>query len=324
VNYAFILIDAQGRCTPDDAAAAAVSFPELQALKTQFPHLQVLLAVGGWGQAEAFAQAAAMPESRRQLAASCVALVQTYGFDGLDIDWEYPAPEAVSTFVALLAELRQQLAAVSAAEGRPLLLTMAAGASPYQYNDLNWAEVVPLLDWVNLMTYDYHGPWSGLTGFNAPLYPSPDDQAASALERQTFNVSTAVQALLGLGVPPAQLVVGVPFFGRGWAGVPDVNHGLYQPFSGPPNGQASFDYSELAAHYLVPDSGYAQHWSESAQVPWLFNPTTGVMISYDDARSLGLKASYVRSHGLGGVMIWQLGGDDDQGTLLHALSEHLK
>jgi chitinase len=113
--------------------------------------------------------------------------------------------------------------------------------------------------------------------------------------------------------------MGVPFYGRGWGGVPAENDGLGQPFTRLPGDQGSFKYRELGD--FIP--GMTRYWSEEAQAPWLYNATTQIMISYDDPESLALKAAYAREHGLGGVMIWELGCDDAEHSLLSAVNEGL-
>jgi chitinase len=250
------------------------------------------------------------------------------GFQGIDIDWEFPAAEDRANFPALLHEVRRQLDSLGSPERS--LLTIAAGASPYQIEDLILSgekSILPPLDWINLMAYSYHGPWSQRTNFNAPLYASPSDPAESEIERLTFNVHAAVQAYLSAGVPGEKIVVGVPFFGRGWQGVPAGNGGLYQapgePAPGTWGGEGgSYDYKDLAENYLG-NADCTLYWHEQALVPWLYNATESIFISYDNPRSLAIKAAYARENGLGGIMIWQLAADDAQATLLSSLFDSL-
>ena len=146
-----------------------------------------------------------------------------------------------------------------------------------------------------------------------------------AVEQSDYlNAAAALQAYLTAGVPPAKLQMGVPFYGRGWRGVANVNNGLHQAHRGVSNGtweNGIFDYSDLVDNYLPT---YTRHWHEEAKVPWLYNADTGIMISYDDPESLALKVDYVREQRLGGVMLWDLSSDDDEGTLLGVLYEGLR
>ena len=115
--------------------------------------------------------------------------------------------------------------------------------------------------------------------------------------------------------------MGVPFFGRGWTGVSDVNGGLYQPATGPAAGTleaGAEDYHVLAT---LTEQGYTRYWDGQARVPWLFDGTT--FWSYEDPKSLKHKTDYVRHHDLGGIMFWELTGDTDDGDLISAIHEGL-
>jgi chitinase len=220
----------------------------------------------------------------------------------------------------LLAELRTQFDERGKADKKRYLLTIAAPAGPKTIANLEAEKIHRHLDWINLMTYDFHGSWSPLTNFNAPLFSSTSDPTKDENIRKHFNVDAAVKAYLAAGVPKDKLVLGVPFYGRGWGGVKNINNGLYQPHApNPPPGTwetGVFDWKDIAANYL---GKFSRHRHDEAKVPWLFNEKTGVMISYDDPESLRIKAEYVKQHGLGGVMFWELSADDREASLLNAI-----
>lgn len=314
LNYAFAAVSPQGECVSADASADARNFPELAKLKQRFPHLKILISLGGAG-AQNFANAAQSAAARQKFARSCAAWMRQNGFDGIDVDWEFPGnAEEKQNYAALLAELRAQL------EARELL-TIAAPAGPNQYVGVAWEQIARDLDWINLMTYDFAGAWSNTTGHHAPLYASSFDSSKGAAMR---NGHAAAQAYRAAGVPAEKIVFGVPFYGRGWKGVSNANNGLFQKFNGIPQGTRSggaFDYRDLKKNYLPT---YARFWDDAAQVPWLYNRATQVMISYDDAESLTRKAEYVVANQLGGVMIWEISTDDEQGSLIHALDARLR
>jgi chitinase len=343
INYAFAMISDEGEIAlRDEEADIRFAYPgddpnstelkgnfhQLQLLKEAHPHLQTLISVGGWTDSGKFSDAALTEESRQKFARSCVAFMLQYGFDGVDLDWEYPTgnglagnierPEDAANFVLMLAELRSQLDAQGAQDGRHYLLTIALGSGKSAYEPLDWAQIHPLLDWINVMTYDMSGAWSAQTGFNAPLYNS------SETPHELNSVDRALQDLLALGIPADKLVMGVPFYGRGWSGVDSTNNGLHQPFERPADGTwepSGFDYWDLAEKYIPT---WQRFWDENAQVPWLYNAETRTMISYDDAESLRLKANYVREHQLGGIMIWELSADDESGSLMTTIDDVLK
>ncbi|HVU13505.1 MAG TPA: glycoside hydrolase family 18 protein [Phototrophicaceae bacterium] len=306
---------------PNDADNAPLkgNFHQLQLLKAAHPNVRTLISIGGWTGSAKFSDVALTAASRDKFARSVAHFVQQYGFDGVDIDWEYPTgdgdagnverPQDKDNFILLLAALRQQLDTLGAGH----LLTIALGSTPSNYQPLDWAKIAPLLDWINVMTYDMSGEWSEVTGFNAPLYNSTANPPEGGSDDATIS------GLLALGVPASKLVLGVPFYGRGWTGVGIQNNGLHQPYTGLPAGtseQGSYDYWDLAAHYV---GKYARFWDETAQVPWLYDATSGTMISYEDPVSLAHKANYVREHSLGGAMIWEISEDSPDSALLTAL-----
>jgi chitinase len=101
------------------------------------------------------------------------------------------------------------------------------------------------------------------------------------------------------------------------SGVGGANNGLFQPNNGIFS-QGVLDYREIAAKYV---NSFTLYREPTSQAPWLYDSQQGVMISYDDAQSLKTKADYARKLGLGGMMIWQLAGDDLKNTLLNSLSQ---
>ncbi|HVS39481.1 MAG TPA: glycoside hydrolase family 18 protein [Gemmataceae bacterium] len=344
INYAFAQIDADGEIAVIDARAALEkvypgdsreagalhgNFHQLQLLKKDHPQLKTLISVGGWSKSGRFSDAALTDDSRSKFARSCVDFIGKYGFDGVDIDWEFPVaggaegdtarPEDKENFTLLLAELRKQLDERGKTDGAHYLLTFAAPAGPGNYKHIELAKVAKLVDWINLMTYDFAGSWSPVTNFNAPLYGASNDPGGEAA-RKRLNVDAAVKAYRDAGVPDDKIVVGVPFYGCGWTGVKDVNDGLFQPHSKERPKGGAFEYRDLAADYV---GKYDRHWNDEAKVPWLFDPKAGVMISYDDPESIRLKAEYVKKANLGGVMCWELSGDDGKASLLTAIHDVL-
>jgi len=341
LNYAFAKT-VDGEIAVFDAFAAlekaypnskqSGSFYQLQLLKKKHPHLKTLISVGGWTLSGPFSDVALTDESRQKFAASCVRFIRKHGFDGVDIDWEYPVSggmkgnknrkEDRANYTLLLAEIRRQLDAAGKADTTQYLLTIAAPAGPRTIENLDLEAIATHVDWFNLMAYDFHGSWNETTHFNAPLYPIRDDPATDAISRK-LNVASAVKTYRDANVPAEKIVLGTPFFGRGWSGVKDINNGLLQPRTGIPKGTweaGVFDYKDLEANYI---GKYTRHWSDDAKVPWLFDAKTGIMIGYDDPESIRLKAAFAKDNKLGGVMFWELSADDRKSSLLKALRQGL-
>jgi chitinase len=337
IFYAFARIDSTGRVTLEDPCLdigvcqsgppinEGGNFAELQRLKQANPHLKLVISIGGWTRSGKFSDAALTDETRKLFAESAIDVFMRQRaelFDGIDIDWEFPVaggmkgnaerPEDRENFTLLLAELRKQLDAQGAIDHKHYELAIAASAGPRGFSNIEITRITPLLDFINVMTYDYHSG-SSSTGFNSPLYAAKEDPTP------VFNIHSTIQRFLDAGVPAQKLHVGIPFYGRGYGGVAGVNDGLFQSATGRPADwrDRDGDWSVLSQTRLK-DSSYVRHWHPDARVPWLHNPTTGTWVSYDDPQSIGEKVRYARERGLGGVMIWELGGDD--GSLMRAIS----
>ena len=196
-------------------------------------------------------------------------------------------------------------------------MTIAAPIGPGNIRNIELAEIASTVDWINVMGYDFHGPWDTSTNFNAPLFRTSTDPSDAGL-----NIDAALQTYLSADVPAAKLVLGVPFYGHGWSGVENVDNGLYQPASGAAPGTweaGSYDYNDIQEKYFSKDKS---HWNSEAYVPWLYDPESKLFISYDDAESLEAKAGYARDMGLAGVMIWDLSQGDE--TLIDAIYRGLE
>jgi len=336
LNYAFAKIVDGEVAVFDTFAALEKAYPEgkiggtfhqLQLLKKQHPQLKTLISVGGWTLSSPFSDLAMTDAGRKKFVASAVRFIRKHHFDGVDIDWEYPVgggkegnknrPEDRANYTLLLAELRTQLDAAGKADTANYLLSIAGPAGPRTIEHFDLAGIAKHVDWINVMAYDFHGGWDQTTHFNAPLSQVRNDPVDDALSKR-LNVASATETYLKAGVPAEKIVLGVPFFGRGWSGVKDANNGLFQPRTGIPKGtweDGVFDYKDIEAKYL---KTMTRHWNDDAKVPWLFNPKTGLFITYDDPESIKLKAEFARDKKLGGVMIWELSEDDRRGSLLEA------
>jgi chitinase len=314
-----------GACGSTPPQNPGGNFAELARLKARNPHLKLTISVGGWTDSGKFSDAALTDSTRRLFTSSALDLFmrQRPGlFDGIDIDWEFPVaggmegnverPADKENFTLLLAELRRELDAQGAKDHKHYELTIAASARPQEIANVEIERIEPLLDFINVMTYDYHsGP--GRTNFNAPLYAAKGDPTPQ------YNIDVTMRAFLDAKVPASKLLLGIPFYGHGYGSVPNVNGGLFQQGTGKPTDwkQGDGDWRTLSQTRLK-DPRYVRHWESSARVPWLYDSTSGTWVSYDDPQSVGEKVRYVSERSLGGVVIWELGGDD--GSLMRAIS----
>ncbi|HIA01080.1 MAG TPA: chitinase, partial [Myxococcales bacterium] len=213
--------------------------------------------------------------SRGAFVSDCVAFMVKYGFDGIDLDWEYPGggglsnnyrPEDTVNFTALLQLFRDELDA----RGRYLLTIAGAGGEDKIVNT-ELAKVGAIVDWVNVMSYDFHGGWDTITGHNAPLYPNSNSPHA---KESTHSVDAAIQAWLTAGVDSTKIVMGAPLYGRGWGNVGPTDNGRFQSGSGATLGTFEagvFDYGDLVDNYIG-QADWVRTWDSQSMVPWLYSP----------------------------------------------------
>jgi chitinase len=306
----------------------AGNFNQLAQLKKKHPQLKVLVALGGGEWSRWFSAGAATPASRSALVASCIDLylrgnlpaLDGHGgpgaaagvFDGIDLDWEHPGPNDKANLTLLLQEFRKQLDALGQPAGKHYLLTSAVNSTDEKMRYTDPAAYSKSLDWINLMTYDFHGAWSakGPTGFQSNLYADPASGDSSPR-----SVDSGVQRFLKAGVPADKIVVGVPFYARGWSGVGPANNGLYQPATGPAHGfeEGAEQYATIAAKKLP------TFYHPLTRQLWTFDQ--GTFWTYDDPRVIREKADYVRARKLAGLMSWSLDQDDAGFALSRAMLE---
>lgn len=326
VNYAFILIDKDGNLVADDPKSANTIFAQLRGHKAKHPHLKTLISIGGWSGSARFSDIAVSNESRTKFSAKCVDFIVKHGFDGVDIDWEFPVtggapgnakrPEDRQNFTLLLQAIRKDLNERAKLDNRPYLLTIAAPALPPTASHIDLVDVAAMLDWINVMTYDFAGSWTGYANFQAALFDPGNPR-----DKRRADVDASATYYLKAGVPPEKIVIGVPFYGRGWVVADDKNDGLFStPAKTPPRRLSpgfGIDYRELSGHYTAAKHG----WNDRAHAPYLFDAKQHLFIGYDDEQSMREKANYVLEKKLGGIMIWELGADNNKRSLFHALAE---
>lgn len=320
INYAFANITDDGEIVVGDPATDHENFKHLKLLKKQHPHLKTMISVGGWTWSKNFSDAAASEESRTKFAESVRRFILEYGFDGVDLDWEYPVsgghpdninrPEDKRNYTLLLKKIRETLNDQEKKDGKEYLLTIAAGASKSHAANMELSELHQYVNYIQLMTYDINGEWDELTGLNAPLYKDP----TSAFSWQ-WSVQDGIETYVESGVPADKLVMGLPFYGRVFHDADSVNNGLYQSF----NGGTSFSYAKLNSDYIN-KNGFKRYWLEETEVPILYDGNT--FISYDDEESIVKKTDFLKANGLGGAMMWELSQDPD-GILLNSIYEEL-
>lgn len=250
---------------------------DIVALRKQCPQLKVMLSIGGWGSGR-FSEMAGSEKSRLSFTRDCRRVVDEYGLDGIDIDWEYPtqssagissSPDDTRNFTLLMRDIRKAI-------GKRKLLTMASvGSAEF----VDFRGCIDYLDFVNVMSYDMGNP----PYHHSALY----DSSVSA----PMTTSKAVERHLAAGVPKSKLVVGMPFYGRG--------------------GDKDKILHDFVRTRYTGDE-YHECWNDSAQVPFLADKDGKLVLGYENKRSLAVKCQYVIDNNLRGGMYWDYESDNCQ------------
>ena len=280
INYAFGHVS-------DSFDGIRIDNPErlkkLAALKATHPKLKVLVSIGGWGSGR-FSEMAASEENRTRFAKDCLRVLNEFNLDGIDIDWEYPTSKAAKISASLDDTYNYTLMmnAIRSDIGRDKLLTLATSADA-KYIDFKSIE--PLVDFVNIMTYDMGNP--------------PNHHAGLFRSKYTGGISVdeAVTAHVTAGMPIDKLVLGIPFYGHGKSGIANF-----------------IDYKEV-----LKLSGFKTQWDAEAKVPFLENDKGEFVCTYENPESIAIKCEYLLNRGMLGAMYWEYAGDTSDGVLRKAV-----
>ncbi|EPE04971.1 chitinase 1 precursor [Ophiostoma piceae UAMH 11346] len=288
---------------------------QLYLLKKANRHLKVLLSIGGWTYSPKFAPMAATSASRSTFAATAVKLATDWGFDGIDIDWEYPTDDTEArNFVLLLRAVRAELDAYARknAPGYHFLITIASPAGPKHYNAMDMAGMDPYVDAWNLMAYDYAGSWDTSSGHQANIYVDPKNTAATK-----YSTERAVTDYMAQGIKPGKVMLGLPLYGRSF----EATKGLGQNYSGVGDGTSQ---PGIWLYKDLPRSGATEIYDNVAKASYSYDNATRELISYDNAASAAEKSAYLARKGLGGAVFWEASGDrNDSKSLIGTVSQKM-
>jgi GH18 family chitinase/chitodextrinase len=279
--------------------------------------VKAMASIGGWSMGKHFGDMAADPTKRARFVSDCQKLM-ALGFDGIDLDWEYPGqagmnftgqPQDYPNFAVLVEAIRAGI-------GPGKLITAAFTAVPAKFAPFDWARLNRSMDYFNFMTYDYNGGWSNKAGHNSPLYDYPNAEYAN------FSLDATTQGVKAAGIPLSKVNMGVAFYGRGVVtsgpaalNAPTVKRAETVSPDGPVMTCADFtnwpkDVWDGTPNYqaiVAQSAGWTEQWDDNAKVPYKTNGT--YFLSYDNERSVGLKAQYVKDQQLAGVIVWTASGD---------------
>lgn len=293
IAHAFIYPTTDGEILTD----SWYYYPELVS-EAKANGVKIITAIGGWGNSDGFPHMAADKVRRANFVNNVVRFCKDNGYDGIDLDWEYPKANDRENFVALVKELRE------AFDQNGIEIISAALPSSDWNNGYDIASLKDHMDWFGIMTYDFSGPWESVAGYNSPLYKHP---------RQWGGVHESIEYYKNKGVPKDKLLMGMAFYG--------YSFNASDPFK-PHTGASSITY--IKANNLK-NSGYKYVFDETSKTPYLQDQNKLKFISYDDTTSIKLKCEYVHKAGIGGTIIWKIGHDYHAGEspLLSTVGQHL-
>ncbi|MGR5266604.1 glycosyl hydrolase family 18 protein [Vibrio astriarenae] len=336
------------------------NYAMMMALKQRNPDLKIIPSIGGWTLSDPFFDFTTKA-NRDTFVASVKRFLTTWKFyDGVDIDWEFPGGDGAApdlgdpindgpAYIALMRELRAMLDELEAENGRTYELTSAIGVGHDKIEDVDYAEAIQYMDYIFAMTYDFYGGWNNVVGHQTALYcgsfmrpgqcdGTGVDENGEAYKGPAYTSDNGIQLLLAQGVPAEKLVLGTAMYGRGWTGVmPDTLSDPSDPMTGIGAGKLKgstaqgiwedgvIDYKGIKSFMLGASNtginGFEYGYDEQAEAPWVWNRSTGDLITFDDERSVKAKGTYVRSLGLAGLFSWEI--DADNGDILNAMHEGL-
>jgi chitinase len=238
------------------------------------------------------------PEAEERYIRSVLAIVDTFDYDGIDLDWEYPdTTEEVVGFERLAKRFRKELDKLGQKKNRHMVQTMAGAANPSTLKWLSNDLLLETMDWVHVMTYDMAGEWTDYAGHHSPLFASSKQPG---LPRST---ELSIKYLMERGMPANRLTLGIPLYGKGFSVSEPYASTKKKKEGRRPGG----NYSKLVQLQKI--EGWTRQWDDETKNPWLVAPDRSGVIGYDDAQSVSLKTEWAMRLGLRGVFFWEIGAD---------------
>lgn len=325
----------------DESLGYYGQFNLMHTMKKMYPNVTVLVSTGGWAASQSLWLVTDNEANMNKFADSAVEFIRKYGFDGIDIDFEYPSETSQSgnpadfgisetrrkgigdRYTQFMKIMGEKLAAASKQDGKYYWLTSAVTASSWVLGGQTNSKFLDYLDFVSVMSYDYHGGWNQFVENQANIYADPADTETSSLEIPTLGFDWSMNYYRG-AVQSEKILMGVPFYTRGWTNVQGGQNGLHGSSKTPATGDENIwcdldeNGNEIAAganplwhvlNLMEKDSNYKKYWDPVGCVPHIWNETNKTFLTFEDEQSIQERINVVKEKNLGGVLIWVMHGD---------------
>ena len=317
-------------------------FNVLQTMKKQYPNVKLLMSVGGWAGSRGFYTMLDTDQGINTFADSCVEFVRKYNFDGIDIDFEYPSATSTSgnpddqdlaeprrgklneRYNLLMKTLREKLDAAGKQDGKKYLETAAVTASSWVLGGMSDNSYAQYLDFLSVMSYDFHGGWNEFVENLASIYPDPADRETIQMAMPTLNMDWAYKYYRGV-LPPEKIIMGIPYYTRGWENVQGGTNGLHGSSKTPATGIYNVWGDDVDNNGVLDPAGANPLWhvlnlmendpnlkvyfDEVAGVPYVWQNEKKVFLSFENEKSIDKRVEYIKNKNLGGALIWVMNGD---------------
>ncbi|XP_036361230.1 chitinase-3-like protein 1 isoform X1 [Octopus sinensis] len=325
IIFAFVDVSRDGRSlvpvNDNDVQPERGLYDRTLALKRKNPKLKILLAVGGWNiGSQPFLPMISNRFNRYAWVRNVVRYLRRYGFDGFDMDWEFPGtrgspPGDKYRFTQLMKELYETFAAEARKTGREkLILTLAtASGSFFIGKAYEPRKVINYVDYMLLMTYNYHGQWEEVTGHHSGIFKHWKDGSG---EKSELNAEWSINFWLRAGIPRSKLIIGIPTYGMSYTLQDPNTHDLFAPANGGGNKGAYTDEKGVLSYYEICENirerGWKSAWIDPQKVPYAYGGNQWV--GFENIISVQIKAQNIINKGLAGAFIWSLEMDDFTGS----------
>lgn len=315
----------------------------MHTMQKMYPDVTTLISTGGWAASQSLWLVMDSESNMNKFADSAVDFIRKYGFDGIDIDFEYPSETSQSgnpadfdisesrrkgigdRYTTFIKILREKLTAAANNDGRYYWLTSAVTASSWVLGGQNNSTFLDYLDFVSIMSYDYHGGWNQYVENQANIYADPNDTETKSLALPTLGFDWSMRYYRG-EVQSEKILMGIPYYTRGWANVQGGNNGLHGTSKTPATGAENIWHDddgngqEMAAganplwhvmNLMQEDSNYKRYWDPVGCVPYVWNDVKKTFLTFEDKQSIQERINVVKNNNLGGVLVWVMHGDYD-------------